>query len=412
MRLRSSPGTVSEWLYVGSAVLTGVAVLGKAPLIGSVVPVSTGVIYVVCAVSCLGPLLYRRFLRMARVLAVPIVVAVWFTALVVQSRLLDHLHSQGRGTDQGDCISVGAARLLHGSWPYERALMWSHNPLSCGPGWLMAHAPSAVVGYPATMAALFTCAVAGVYLIHGSDTAAKFVVLLAITPGFWLAYANGDDFVTFGVMVVAVSALVATDGRRQRWLATAGAIVLSQFRLPFVLLPAAIPLDSPRPSEQGRRTRSLAAVATLVSVGLYGAFTWWRPDAMFRDGPFHLLEKSVNLIGLPGGRVPVYVAFLIVTAVVSAIAGRVHARYSALAYLVLTLVPLSVASLCETIATHHGAIDILGHWEGVSWLTAVVAVAAGLMSGVGPAHSAHRDGAFQRADREPRGRPVVGVGHG
>jgi hypothetical protein len=28
---------------------------------------------------------------------------VWLTAVVVQSRLLNHLHSQGRGTDQGDC---------------------------------------------------------------------------------------------------------------------------------------------------------------------------------------------------------------------------------------------------------------------------------------------------------------------
>jgi hypothetical protein len=377
-----SLAAVSRWLYVASAILTGLAVLGKAPLIGEIVPVSAGVIYGVCGVSVLVPLLYRQFLKVSRFLVVPIVVAVWLTALVVQSRLLNHLHSQGRGTDQGDCITVGAGRLLHGSWPYDRHLMWSHNPLSCGPGWLVAHAPSVVVGYPATMAALFTGAVAVVYLVRGFESAANFVVLLAITPGFWLSYANGNDFVTFGVIVVAVSALTTTTRRLPRCLAALGAIALSQFRLPFVLLPAAIPLDGHGSPERGRHARPLTAFACVVSIGLYGVFLWWRPHLMVSDGPFHVLEKSMNLVGFPGGRIVVFVVFLVLTAIVAAISLRFHARYSALAYVTLTLVPLSIASLIATIGSHHGVIDLLGHWEGVSWLTAVVAVAAGIVGNV------------------------------
>ena len=254
--------------------------------------------------------------------------------------------------------------------------------MSCGPGWLVAHAPSVIVGYPATMAALFTCAVVVVHLVHGFDTAANFVVLLAITPGFWLSYANGNDFVTFGVIVVAVSALTTTNRRMQRWLAAVGAIALSQFRLPFVLLPAAIPLDPPRLREHGRHPRLLAAVACLLSIGLYGVFVWWRPDLMLSDGPFHVLEKSMNLVGFPGGRITVIVVFVILTGVIATIARRFHPRYSALAYIALTLIPLSIASLITTIRTHHGVVDVLGHWEGVSWLTAVVAVAAGLVGSV------------------------------
>jgi hypothetical protein len=368
----------TEWLYVGSAILTGLAVLGKAPLLKEVVPASTGVIYAVCVVSCLVPLLYRRFLAVSRLLYMPIMAGVWLTALVVQSRLLDHLHAQGRGTDQGDCITVGAGRLLHGEWPYDRNLMWSHNPMSCGPGWLGVHATSVVVGYPATMAALFTCAVAAIHVTRGFDSAAKFVVLLAITPGFWLSYANGNDFVTFGVVIVAVSALAA-HRRTPRWLVVAGAVALSQFRVPFVLLPAAMPLDPAHGREPGRRRRPRAVVACLVSLGLYGVFDWWRPDSMASDGPLHVLEKSMNIIGFPGGRVVVIVAFVVATGVVAAIARRFDPRYSALAYVTLTLVPLSCAGLLTTIRTHHGVIDVLGHWEGVSWLTAVVAVAAGLM---------------------------------
>jgi hypothetical protein len=392
-----SLAALSSWLYVASAILTGLAVLGKAPLIGEIVPASSGVIYGLCGVSCLVPLLYRRFLKVSRFLAVPIVAAVWLTALVVQSRLLSHLHSQGRGTDQGDCITVGAGQLLHGSWPYDRDLMWSHNPMSCGPGWLVAHAPSVIVGYPATMAALFTCAVVVVHLVHGFDTAANFVVLLAITPGFWLSYANGNDFVTFGVIVVAVSALTTTNRRMQRWLAAVGAIALSQFRLPFVLLPAAIPLDPPRLRERGRHPRLLAAVACLLSIGLYGVFVWWRPDLMLSDGPFHVLEKSMNLVGFPGGRITVIVVFMILTGVIATIARRFHPRYSALAYITLTLIPLSIASLFTTTRTHHGIIDVLGHWEGVSWLTAVVAVAAGL---VGSVDTPERTDRGERLDAE------------
>jgi hypothetical protein len=103
---------------------------------------------------------------------------------------------------------------------------------------------------------------------------------------------------------------------------------------------------------------------------------------MLSDGPFHVLEKSMNLVGFPGGRIAVMVVFMIMTAVVATIALRFHARYSALAYITLTLVPLSIASLITTIRAHHSVIDVLGHWEGVSWLTAVVGVAAGLVGSV------------------------------
>jgi hypothetical protein len=346
-----------------------------------VVPVSDGVIYVLCGVSCLVPLLYKQFLKLSRLLVGPIVAAVWLTALVVQSRLLQHLHAQGRGTDQGDCVTVGAGRLLDGSWPYDRNLMWSQHPMSCGPGWLITHAPSVLVGYPATMAALFTGAVAVVYFVRGFDDAANFVVLLAITPGFWLSYANGNDFVTFGVMVVAVSALATTNRRALRWLAAAGAIALSQCRLPFVLLPAAIPLDPLRPHDRGRRSRSLAALACLTSLALYGGFLWWKPDLMVRDGPFDVLEKAMNMVRFPGGQLAVIVAFVVLTAIIAAIATRFHTRFSALAYITLTLVPLSAASLGTTVGSQHGIIDVLGHWEGASWLTAVVAVAAGVVGG-------------------------------
>lgn len=380
LRSPESLTTASGGLYVVAAMLTGLAVLGKAPLIGEIVPAPAGVIYLLCAASCLMPLLYRQFLRVSRFLAVPIVLGVWLVALVVQSRLLSHLHSQGRGTDQGDCITVGAGQLFHGSWPYDRDLMWSHNPMSCGPGWLVAHASSLVFGYPATMAALFTCAVVAVHLVRGFDTVAKFIVLLAITPGFWLSFANGNDFATFGVMVVAVSALATTNRPVQRWVAAAGAVALAQFRLPFALLPAVIPLDGPRAGQRGRYSRPLAAIACAVSLGMYGVFQWWQPDLMLSDGPFHVLEKSVNLVGLPGGRIAVIVAFVFLTAIVAAISLRFHENYSALAYVTLTLVPLSAASLVSTIRAQHGVIDVLGHWEGVSWLTAVAAVAAGIVA--------------------------------
>jgi hypothetical protein len=115
---------------------------------------------------------------------------------------------------------------------------------------------------------------------------------------------------------------------------------------------------------------------------LYGVFVWWRPDLMLSDGPFHVLEKSMNIVGLPGGRIAVIVVFMILTAVIATIARRFRPRYSALAYITLTFIPLSIASLVSTVRTHHSLIDVPGHWEGVSWLTAGVAVTAGLVGSV------------------------------
>ena len=101
--------------------------------------------------------------------------------------------------------------------------------------------------------------------------------------------------------------------------------------------------------------------------------------------------------GFPGGRITVIVVFMILTGVIATIARRFHPRYSALAYITLTLIPLSIASLFTTTRTHHGVIDVLGHWEGVSWLTAVVAVAAGL---VGSVDTPERTDRGERLDAE------------
>lgn len=59
---------------------------------------------------------------------------------------------------------------------------------------------------------------------------------------------------------------------------------------------------------------------------LYGVFVWWRPDLMLSDGPFHVLEKSMNIVGLPGGRIAVIVVFMILTAVIATIARRFRPR--------------------------------------------------------------------------------------
>ena len=369
---------ITRWIYVVSAVLTGAAVVSKANLISSVIPVPAVLIALLVAVASLVPIFFTRILRHARLVAPVVVIGVWVVAVGIQPGLLTRLHDKGRGTDQGDCIAIGASRLVHGEWPYARELMWSKNPMSCGPGWLGLHSPfDAINGYPTAMAMLFTIGIAVVFFVYDYSTAARFVTLMGIAPGFWLSYANGNDFVTFGVLVVAVVALMASPLRIVRMLGVFTAVLVSQFRAPFVLLPA-VSLRRVHPDVVGRQ-RLVPLCAATVSVLVFAVFYVWDADAMVSDGPLHILEKFIEMIGLSGGGPVVAILFVAAVAVVAALASRFEEPFGTLIYCSAFLIPLSLASLISSLASAASVTGLLERWEGVSWLTSLVCIAAGVL---------------------------------
>lgn len=360
-------------VYLSSAVLTGVSVLTKAELITSIVPVPTAIVVALLAAAIFLPLCFLPLAKVSRFVAPAVLLGVWGVVLVVQPKVAA-LHKQGRGTDQGDCVIIGSGRLLHGEWPYDRALIWSHNPMSCGPSWLALHAPFVVtIGYPVTMAVLLTVAAAIVTALRGWRFASVFVTLIGLSPGFWLAYANGNDFVSFGLGVVVVLVLAGSDKRALRLLAGVLSIAVAHARAPFVVLPAFALSDRRSPAT----VKFLAAAATVVSVLLFAAFDLWSPAKMMTDGPLHILGKFSSMLGVTLSPVIFAVAFLALSIGLAVLIGRFPPQVKTLIFSALVLVPLALLSLVTGLRSGGGGIiEVIERWEGVSWLTPLVCISA------------------------------------
>jgi hypothetical protein len=135
-------GSTGLWraLYLAIALLSGVGLAGKIALIRKVLPLPTPAVVMVVGVAICLPLLWPLALRFRFVLAPLAITGLLFAPLVLFPKV-QQLHSVGRGTDQSDCVIVAANELTAGHWPYQQDKMWSHNPMSCGPGWVAAQAP-------------------------------------------------------------------------------------------------------------------------------------------------------------------------------------------------------------------------------------------------------------------------------
>ncbi|MGB8405377.1 MAG: hypothetical protein WCE30_15050 [Mycobacterium sp.] len=369
----SRVGATVTAIYLLSAVLTGVSVLSKADLITSIVPLPSTAVVALLAIAVLLPLGFVPLTKVSRFVAPAVLLGVWAVVLVVQPKV-SALHKQGRGTDQGDCVIVGSSRLLHGQWPYDKALIWSHNPMSCGPTWLALHAPFvATIGYPVTMAIFLTIAATLVTVLRGWRFASVFVTLIGLSPGFWLAYANGNDFVSFGLGVVVVLVLAGSDKRALRVLGAVLSIAVGQARALFVLLPAFALADRRSPGYM----KILAAVATVVSVLLLLVYYVWSPAKMVTDGPLHILGKFSSMLGVAVPPVVVAVAFVALSIGLAVLVARFPADVKTLIFSTLILVPLALLSLVTGLRSSAGGfVRAIELWEGVSWLTPLVCISA------------------------------------
>jgi hypothetical protein len=354
-------------------VLSGVSVLAKADLITSIVPLPAAIVVALLAVAIFLPLCFVPLSKVSRFVAPAVLLGVWAVVLVVQPKVAA-LHKHGRGTDQGDCVIVGSSRLLHGQWPYDRALMWSHNPMSCGPTWLAVHTPFVVtIGYPVTMAVLLTIGATVVTALRGWRFASVFVTLIGLSPGFWLAYANGNDFVSFGLGVVVVLVLAGSDSRVLRVLAALLSIAVAHARAPFVLLPAFTLTDRRSPAYM----KILAAAAAVVSVLLFLAYYLWFPVKMIEDGPLHVLGKFSSMLGIAVAPAIFAAAYLMLSIGLAALIARFPAQVKMLILSTLILVPLALLSLVTGLRSSVGGfMHGIELWEGVSWLTPLVCISA------------------------------------
>ncbi len=368
-------------LYLSAAVLSGAGLLGKIGLVRHLLPLPLPLLACVVGLGICLPLLWPVALRFHRVLT-PLALLGLFGVLLVVYPKVHGMHAIGRGTDQPDCITVAADGMVAGQWPYQREKLWSHNPMSCGPGWVALQAPvTEATNYSWNMAAIWAIALAALVWALGWESASGLFTLVALSPGLWLSAANGTDFLTFGISVAALFAVARRLGHSHKVLENAlglGTVLLvlllslvAQFRAPTLLIPAFFTRQI---------GRAAAIWATALALLMQVAFLLWNPSSYIADGPLHILYKltsshllsSQRMVGSLEATLPILVIALLVIVWQS----RSRFDWSLLLYLSMIFFVPAVLDLIKKVHLYGAPMRVLEFWEGGMWISACLPLAA------------------------------------
>jgi len=371
---RYGGGWKAAALYSTLGILSGVGLLGKVKLLDQVVhfpaPLSTCLIVAGLAM----PLLWRFLLRYRFAIAILSGAGLLIATLVVYPRVVA-LHAVGHGSDQADCIIAGSQRMTSLLWPYKRSLMWSGNPMSCGPGWIMLQSAfTRWMGYRFDLLLLWAGSLFCIDRAIGRERAIALVALLALCPGVWQCAANGSDFLTFGI-VIAAFLLLTTRSRLNRPLLVAIAALIFQFRAPIPAMAGFL-----------RRSagRGAAIFAGLLAIFTQLAFLVWNPLDYIRDGPLHVIHKALGIsppIGRVGEAIVLVTAALIAGLCLCLWIGKLAGTLEgSLGYLVLIFAIPAITDIFSKFREYSALIPALGNWEGGPWMTACLPLAAVLIA--------------------------------
>jgi hypothetical protein len=363
-------------LYICVAVFSGLGLLGKTSLLRSLLPLPPLALELILAIGLALPLFWPVALRFRKIVSAAFLVALAGVFLVIFPRI-ERMHSQGRGSDQPDCIINVSHSLMNAQWPYNRANLWSGNPMSCGPGWVALQAPAVqAAGYRWSLILCWACAVAAIFAAIGWSSTSALLSLIALSPGLWLAASNGSDFLTFGIVVAALY-LAAERLRKVRAvsiLVLAVLALVSQFRFPTMLVPAFMR------KQIGRKGMIWASA---LAIGCQSLFLFWNTKSFIDDGPLHLFHKLTNSSALSTrpSVIAVEVILPLVFAIVAVVAfeERTRWRWSLLTFL---LAIFFVPAALDIVAKYHlyGSIPrALEFWEGGVWICGCLPLAAAML---------------------------------
>jgi hypothetical protein len=378
-------------LYVGTAMLSGVGLLGKSALIAHLLHSPVWPVALLLTAALCLPLGRRFAIRFRHILAPLVIVAILAASLFVFPRM-EALHSTGRGTDQPDCVIVAARHVMSGTWPYHRTEMWSGNPMSCGPGWVAMQSPSiALAGYSGNLILFWAICLGLLALSIGWSATAALLSLLCLSPAFWLAACNGSDFLTFGIAAAALFAILRRfHSNPAARVATAfAAALLGQFRVATLLLPAFL-------TKWLGRKSALAAV--LLSLIVEAGYILWNAPSFIADGPLHLAVKLTNhhffstqpLLASLELTLPVLAAASFVIFLLP----KVHGLRGLLGYFSVIFILPSLLDFAKKKHLYGTYTDMLQYWEGALWLCACLPLFALLLTS-GPG------GKPERAEQQP-----------
>ena len=359
--------------YLALAGVGGLGVLGKVNLLHAVSADVRPLILVFLSVWISSALLWRVALRFRHILAPVVLCGLIGCPLLVFPHILK-MHATGRGSDQPDCIIIVSDKLAHREWPYDSSQVWSHNPLSCGPGWVALQAPLVqAFSYQWTLVVVFVITLIVLARGSGWDHTAALLALLSLAPGLWIAACDGTDFLPFGFCVAAIYAVTARSERRSLTF-TFVLSLITQFRVTTLLLPAVL-------SKRIGKVPAIAASA--IAITTEAAFLSYAPARFVHDGPLHILSKSIGKDFSQGSPIYLIFSFVFFAIVFTMIAFRVARRFtSGTLLLCYMLCIFAVPALINLVATwrHYGlTVSSLGLWEGGNWMVGCLPLSALLL---------------------------------
>ena len=369
-RFRPAAYRLAVLLYLLVAVCSGFGLLGKAQLVRRILPLPPAVVYPVIIVCVLLPLGWKAALRARRLIAPVVCLGIIFASVLIYPKMQE-LQKSGRGSDQPDCVITAARGMASADWPYDTAKLWTHDPMSCGPGWVLMQTPMIVAaGYRWNLLILWLAALLLLRTALSYDTIAGLLTLIGLSAVMWVTASDGTDFLPFGILLAALFVAIQTRSRLYPLFLLLITLVV-QFRFPMLILP--ILFFPYKRIYQG-------LVVSLSAFSFQMLFLLWRPQEYIAGGPLHLFYKftHTHLLGLSRwtATLEVSAVFAVMMALSVLFRRFVKTPWAGFSYLLLlTLVPAALDLVHKK--NQFGSLFAgLGIWEGANWMSGCLPLAA------------------------------------
>ena len=361
---------VAVALYLLLAIISGLGLLGKLYLFQRISTVPAPLIKAVVVVWAFLPLAWLIALRLRRFIGPLVLLGVLIASLFVYPRM-EGLKKTGRGSDQPDCVIVAADGFASGRWPYDVQKLWTHNPMSCGPGWVMLQTPAIeLFGYGLNL--VFLWSIATLLFLYGSnyDSLSGVLTLVGLCIATWVAAGDGTDFITFGMLAAGLFVAMRRQSRLDLvWWALL--ILIAQFRFPMIILPVLL-----LPFKRIRESVSLSVVAFSFQL----AFLYWNSADYIAGGPLHVFYKITRThmltTGASSAMIEVTLIYLLMLLVSVLVRKLVPSIWIGMVYLVLLMGLPAVQDLIRKYHEYGALMPALGLWEGANWLSGCLPFAA------------------------------------
>jgi hypothetical protein len=365
-------GLAARAVYVITAVLSGLGLLGKADLLNVAFHVHGTLLWMFLVPVVLAPAFWPIAIRFRGILT-PLVLVGMVSVVTFVYPHVRQLHDIGRGSDQADCVIVAGDQMLRGQWPYQRALLWSHNPMSCGPGWAALQAPSIrLVGYQGTLLLIWFCSLIALVRNIGWERSSAITAMIFLSSGVWIALANGSDFLSFGICILALAITYESSETTPVTLTLLTAVIV-QFRFPTVFLPLVL---------KKRQGRLAQIIASLIASGTFGVFLLLRPSQMILEGPLFLFRKILRFSSASVPTSAEWVTFVLLFLCGFMALVWVSRCFSGLwptmVYMLILFGLPAIITLIENVVKTSSLVGALRDWEGGMWLLACLPLAAAL----------------------------------